>query len=201
MKNLFILGSPQKDGNSVTMARVVANELANEEENSIEYIYLNSLSIQACQGCGGCNKTGECVLNDDMQQLYTKTESADRLFLVSPIYFYSLTAQLKSYIDRCQAQWAKKYLLKQRNSTQNSRSGHLLSCAATNGQKLFDGAELIVKCLCDTLDITYGKPLLIRNVEQKDAIKNNTDTIATCSAFSRELLKSVKKAAFEHPGN
>ncbi len=174
------------------MARAVANELANEEENSIEYVYLNSLSIQACQGCGACSKTGKCILNDDMQQLYTKTEAADRLFLVSPIYFYTVTAQLKCYIDRCQAQWAKKYLLKQKNTTQNFHSGYLLSCAATNGQRLFDGAELVAKCLCDTLDIQYGKPLLIRNAEKKDAIRNNNDTIATCSAFGRELLQSFQ---------
>jgi len=195
MKNLFILGSPRKDGNSATMARVVADELVQSAKESVEFIYLNSLSIQACQGCGACSQTGKCVLDDDMQQLYTKTEAADRLFLVSPIYFYSVTAQLKCYIDRCQAQWAKKYILKQRNKDQNYRSAHLLSCAATNGKKLFDGAEFIVKCLCDTLDIQYGKALLIRNAEEEGAIKNNNDTIASCSAFAKELIRSAKKQA------
>ncbi len=199
MKNLFILGSPRKDGNSARMAKAVANGLQKSAENCVEYIYLNSLAIQPCQGCGACSKTGKCIIDDDMQLLYTKTEEADRLFLVSPIYFYSVTAQLKIYIDRCQVQWANKYHFKQRNNAKTSRSGHLLSCAATNGQKLFDGAELVIKCLCDTWDIQYGKPLLIRNVEEEYAIKNNKAIIADCLAFGHALSEAANKTGTTPP--
>jgi len=191
MKNLFILGSPRENGNSTTMARTVGSHLQTSKDDSIEYVYLNNLTIQPCQGCDACNKTGQCIIEDDMQLLYAKTEEADRIFLVSPIYFYSVTAQLKTYIDRCQAQWAKKYILKQSNTVQVSRSGYLLSCAATNGKRLFDGAELVIKCLCDTLDIQYGRPLLIRGAEEANAIKNNKGNIADCVAYSNDLLETA----------
>ena len=189
MKNLFILGSPRKNGNSATMTQTVAEGILETSGNSIEYIYLNNLNIQPCQGCGGCNKTGECVLNDDMQELYKKTRSADRLFLVSPIYFYSVTAQLKCYIDRCQAQWASKYLIDHGKTKDSHRTGHLLSCAATGGDKLFDGPILIVKCLCDALNIQYGSPLLLRNLEQIDALSKMPDTLTYCRNFGAELSK------------
>lgn len=189
MKNLFILGSPRKNGNSATMAKTVAEGILQTPGNSIEYIYLNALNIQPCQGCGGCNKTGECVTKDDMQELYTKTRSADRLFLVSPIYFYSVTAQLKCYIDRCQAQWARKYLIDHNKTKDSHGTGHLLSCAATSGDKLFDGPTLIVKCLCDTLDIQHGPSLLLRNLERIDALRKMPDKLAYCRNFGAELSK------------
>lgn len=187
MKNLFILGSPRKNGNSATMAKAVSDGILETSGNSVEYIYLNTLNIRPCQGCGGCNKTGECVIKDDMQDLYVKTRSADRLFFVSPIYFYSLTAQLKCYIDRCQAQWARKYMVKQYKTTDPHRTGYLLSCAATKGEKLFDSPILIIKCLCDSLNIQFGTPFLLRNLEQVDALRTTPDKIVSCRNFGRKL--------------
>jgi multimeric flavodoxin WrbA len=189
MKNLFILGSPRKNGNSVTMAKALASGILQDPQNSVEYIHLNSLSIRPCQGCGGCDKTGKCIIKDDMQELYIKTDDADRLFFVSPIYFYSVSAQLKTFIDRCQAQWARKYLLKNGQTTANNRLGCLLSCAATNGEKLFEGSELIIKCLCDTLDIHYSAPLLIKNVDKINAIQKNKTVLANCIHFGSQLTK------------
>ncbi len=191
MKNLFILGSPRANGNSATMAKSVAEGILETPGNTIEYSHLNKLTVQPCQGCGGCNKTGECVINDDMQELYTKTRSADRLFLVSPIYFYSVTAQLKCYIDRCQAQWARKYLLNHHDTKTSRPTGYLLSCAATSGDKLFDGSILIVKCLFDTLNIHFGSPLLLRNLEKIDSLSKTPDKLAYCRKFGTELTKDL----------
>ena len=190
MKNLFILGSPRKNGNSETMAQAVASGVLQAPHNSVEYIHLNSLGIQPCQGCGGCNKTGKCIINDDMSKLYNKIDEAHRLFFVSPIYFYSVSAQLKAFVDRCQAQWARKYLLQTAQPKTTIRSGYLLSCAATKGEKLFEGAELIIKCLCDTLDVQYQTPLLIKNVEKIDALKKQKDVLAACVSFGTHLTQS-----------
>lgn len=191
MHNLFILGSPRKGGNSETMARAVASGLQTIPGNSVEFIHLNSLSIKACQACDGCSKTGKCVIEDDMTALYQSNDTADRIFFVSPIYFYAMTAQIKAYIDRCQASWARKYLLGQTHRPEDQRSGHLISCAATSGAKLFDGAILTVKNLCDTLDIQYGAPLLIKNLEARTALKNLPGTITSCEEFG-VMIASTK---------
>ncbi len=190
MHNLFILGSPRKNGNSETMAKAVAKGLLQNAGNSVEYIYLNNLNIRPCQACGGCSPTGNCIVDDDMVPLYTKTDKADRLFFVSPIYFYALSAQIKSYIDRCQARWARKYLLKKAPIKKN-RTGHLLSCAATNGAELFTGSILSIKCLCDTLDISYEEALLIKNIEGKNAIKNLPEQIASCEQYGFKIASNL----------
>lgn len=190
MRNLFLLGSPRKNGNSETMAKAVAEGLEQSAGNSVEFIHLNNLQISPCQACGGCTASGNCVIKDDMEELYLKTDEADRLFFVSPIYFYALSAQLKSYIDRCQARWSRKYLLGQKYRADEKRGGYLLSCASTNGKKLFDGPILAIKCLCDTLDLEYGEPLLIRNVESKKALQKLPEEITKCKQYGIEIATS-----------
>ncbi len=188
MHNLFILGSPRKNGNSETMARTVAAALSQYDGNTVEFVRLNKMDITPCQGCGGCNKTGVCIVKDDMTRLYEKTDGADRLFLVSPVYFYALTAQIKAYIDRCQARWARKYLLGQEFRKGEQRTGHLLSCAATAGEKLFDGPILAVQCLFDTLDLQYSQPLLIKSVEPRDAVQKLPEKLTICHQYGENIV-------------
>ncbi|MCF8057063.1 MAG: flavodoxin family protein [Desulfocapsa sp.] len=187
MHNLFILGSPRKNGNSETMAQTVADGLFAKGNNTVEYIRLNHLSIKPCQGCGGCSESGHCIIDDHMTDLYEKTDAADRIFFVSPIYFYGLSAQIKTYIDRCQAKWSRKYLLGEKYREKDKRSGHLLSCAATSGDRLFDGSILVIKCLCDALNISYGEPLLIRNLEPRTALQNKPEKLSLCHDFGKKI--------------
>jgi putative NADPH-quinone reductase len=190
MQNLFILGSPRRNGNSETMAKAVAAGLLQESGNSVEFIYLNALNIRPCQGCGGCSGSGNCIIEDDMTELYEKTDAADHIFFVSPVYFYAMSAQIKAYIDRFQAKWSRKYLLGTIHRPEEHRTGHLLSCAATSGDKLFEGSILTIKCLCDTLDLQYEPPLLIKNVEARQALKNLPDQMAACETYGIEIVSS-----------
>ena len=73
---------------------------------------LNFMNIKPCQDCGGCTKTGICVVNDGMKDIYDAIRDADRFIVASPIFFYTVSAQTKTMIDRCQAFWCEKYLLK-----------------------------------------------------------------------------------------
>src|SRR3989338_3003385 len=89
MKVLALSGSPRKKGNTETLLHAVLKgvEAAGGE---VELFRLYDLRIQPCIGCGGCDKTGECVLEDDMQELYPKILAAQRVILASPIYFYGI---------------------------------------------------------------------------------------------------------------
>ncbi len=187
MHNLFILSSPREDGNSETMAKAVAAGISENSDDTVEFVHLCELDISPCDACGSCTASGSCIISDDMEILYEKTDSADRLFWVSPIYFYALTAQIKIYIDRYQAIWARKYLLAIDHRTAESRTGHLLSCAATKGNNLFTGPELTIQCLCDTLDLQYGPSLLLRNLEARDSLQNLPEVLRSCKSFGQKL--------------
>ena len=75
-------------------------------------IILSKLKYVSCQHCDACLEKGICKIKDDMQQVYKELAEADVIVLASPMQFMGITAEAKAMIDRCQAMWAKKYILK-----------------------------------------------------------------------------------------
>jgi multimeric flavodoxin WrbA len=187
MNILVILGSPRKNGNSETLARTVVAELEKEKSNSVEYVHLSKMKIEPCRSCGGCTKTAECVIKDDMVPLYEKVDAADRLFLVTPIYFYGPSAQCKAFVDRFQARWSRKYLLDTAFREGEDRKAYLLATAATKGEKVFEASLLIAKCFFDAINIQYGGSLLIRSVDKAGVIKDRPDEMKRAETFGRDI--------------
>lgn len=191
MHVLIILGSPRKGGNSEILSRSLAEGITQGHDATVEFIRVNDLRISACQGCGGCNTTGNCVINDDMTSLYDKVDLCDCLVLASPIYFYGISAQCKAFIDRFQARWARKYLLQNRFRREDQRRGFLLATAATHGQKVFDGALLTARTLFDALDMVFGDSLLARGVDQKGAMLNQPELLQQAVVLGRLIVSGA----------
>jgi multimeric flavodoxin WrbA len=187
MQLLVLLGSPRKGGNSETLARTVA-EVVEKNGGSADWVRLNELSLRPCQGCGGCEKTGSCVIKDDMTDIYRAVDLADRLLLVSPVYFYGLSAQSKACGDRFQARWSRKYLLKERFRQGEGRKGYLLSTAATKGPKIFDCSILTTRYIFDAVDLEYGGELLVKGVDHRKAVLDHPEEIARAEQFGRRLV-------------
>ncbi|HBT97555.1 MAG TPA: flavodoxin [Desulfobulbaceae bacterium] len=151
---------------------------------------MNDLSIRPCQGCGGCGKNGRCVVDDDMTALYEKVDAADRLLLVSPVYFYALSAQMKTFADRFQCRWSRRYLLHQRFRQGEDRRGCLLVTAATNGARLFEASELSARYIFDAMDIAQGASFLAPGLEGRGDAKARPDLLEKAKAFGGELAKN-----------
>lgn len=104
-KVLILSGSPRKDGNSDILCDEFAKG-AKESGNTVEKIRIAEKNIAPCSACYYCrNNGGECVHKDDMAEVLQKMIDADVLVLASPVYFYSVDAQLKAVIDRTVARW------------------------------------------------------------------------------------------------
>lgn len=187
MKILIVLGSPRRKGNSESAAAAVAEELTSIVQGDVEYVRLAKLTVSPCIDCGGCEKTGECVVEDDMTGLYPKIDEADLIFLAAPTYFYGLSAQIKAFIDRIQARWSRKYQLKVRFREGQLRRGYLVCTAATHGKKLFDGSVLVAKSFFDAIDVDYGGSLLIRGVDERGAFAGKQDEIDQARALARDI--------------
>lgn len=187
MKILVFLGSPRRKGNSESAAVTVVDQLMATLGAEAEYIRLAKEDISPCIACGGCDKTGECIVKDSMVDLYEKIDGADLLFMVSPTYFYGLSAQLKGFIDRIQCRWSRKYLLKLPIRKGEHRRGYLICTAATHGKKLFDGSILVAKSFYDAIDVRYGGELLIRGVDQRGEFSNNQEEIERAQLFAKEI--------------
>lgn len=103
-KVLILSGSPRKDGNS----DLLCNEFMKGAENagnSVEKIRVSEKNIGYCRACYACKGTGTCTIKDDMAEVLQKIIDADVIVLASPVYFYSIDAQLKALIDRTVARW------------------------------------------------------------------------------------------------
>ena len=187
MNVLMLLGSPRKNGNSETLARRIG-AIVLEGGGTVNAIRLNDLQIRPCQGCGGCEKTGSCVIKDDMTGIYQAVDEADRILLVSPVYFYALSAQAKICGDRFQASWSRKYLLKERFRENQGRKGYLLSTAATKGPKIFDCSILSARYIFDAIDVQYGGEFLVKGVDSRKAVLALPEEMAKAEQFGRDML-------------
>ncbi len=106
MKKVLILsGSPRKGGNSDLLCDEFMRG-AQEAGNEVKKVRVAERKVAPCLGCYYCTSHGgECVQKDDMKELLQQMIDADVLVLASPVYFYSICAQLKAVIDRTVARW------------------------------------------------------------------------------------------------
>lgn len=107
-KNVLILsGSPRKGGNSDLLCdEFLKGALAGG--NEAEKVFIRDKKIGYCNACYYCRQSdGVCVIKDDMAEIIEKMHKADVIVMSSPVYFYSIDAQMKTVIDRTLAQWTK----------------------------------------------------------------------------------------------
>ena len=137
---------------------------------------LNSMNIKPCQDCGGCVSTGICIQKDEMACIFDAIRQADRILLASPIFFHGISAQAKAMVDRCQAFWCEKYLLKKTiPAGAQGRKGLLL---LVGGMKKEDGihcAEATAKGFFRTVSVPEHETLAYGGVDAKgDILKHPT---------------------------
>ncbi|NCB64002.1 MAG: flavodoxin family protein [Clostridia bacterium] len=98
-KILILSASPRRGGNSDTLCDQFAKG-ARESGHRVEKVFLRDENIGYCTGCGVCNTTHKCVLSDDMAAILDKMVAADVIVMATPVYFYTMDAQMKTLIDR-----------------------------------------------------------------------------------------------------
>ena len=102
MNILGIAGSARKGSNTEILLDIALEE-AKQYGVNVSKISLIGKSIGPCDGCGKCHKSGKCVLQDDMQEIYQQMLSADGILWTTPVYFWSMTGQMKIVMDRTYA--------------------------------------------------------------------------------------------------
>ena len=172
MKILGISSSPRVNGNSELLLDEVLRG-ARSKGAGVEKIALRQLCMEPCRGCGSCERTGECVILDDAQDLHVKFIETDRLVLATPIYFMAHCAQAKVAIDRCQPFWSRKYVLKKKlfdAAPPHPRKGMLVATAGTTFKNVFAGAQATMRALFNVLEMEYSQDLLCKDVDEKVAV-------------------------------
>ncbi len=191
MKVLGIYGSPRKGGNTDQLMDQVL-EGARSAGGEIDTVYARKLKMSGCLECGGCDDTGACVVQDDMQDVYPRIEEARIIFLASPIFFYGLTAQAKALVDRAQALWSKRKLNKPFEEWKNYESGrgYLIAAGATRGKNLFQCVQLQARYFYDALDMSYEGGVFFRRLEDKNAVRENPETLKEAFELGLSAMRS-----------
>ena len=121
MKNVLVIStSPRKGGNSESLALEFAKG-AEEAGNKVETVFFREKNIGFCKGCLACTKTNRCVIKDDAAELVEKMLAADVIAFATPIYYYEMSGQMKTLLDRGNPMYSADY---------SFRDIYLLSAAA-----------------------------------------------------------------------
>jgi len=189
LKLLGISGSPRRGGNTDRLLNEAITGAAGKGAQ-VKHIVLADFDIAPCAHCDGCIQTGgRCVIEDDMQQIHTDIREYDRFIVASPIYFMGVTAQVKAMIDRCQAMWVIKHLLKLPVGLDKDvpRKGAFISAGGTNYSNLFTGSIVTMKSWYKTLDIEYTEELLVPGMDSYGALAGQPAALARAFSLGQQL--------------
>jgi len=188
-KLLCISGSPRRGGNTDRLLNEAAAGAANKGA-LVKQIILADLEINPCQHCDGCIQTGgRCVIEDDMQQIHQELREFDCFILASPIFFMGVTAQAKAMIDRCQALYVIKYVMKQQVGLNKDlpRKGAFISAGGRNYADLFQGSIATVKSWFKVLDADYAGELLVPGIDTYNAVANHPTALKDAFAIGQQM--------------
>ena len=139
---LIISSSPRKGGNSETLAASFAKG-AEEAGHKVETVYLREKKYGFCKGCLACLKVGHCVINDDAVEIAARMHDADVLVFATPVYYYSVSGQLKTMLDRANPLFDSDYVF---------TKAYLLATAAEDGEETVEGTVKAVQGWVDCFE-------------------------------------------------
>ena len=134
-KVLILSSSPRKGGNSETLAAAFAKG-AQEAGHQVETVYLREKQYGFCKGCFACLKLGHCVIKDDAVEIAAKMHDADVLVFATPVYYYCVSGQLKTMLDRANPLFGTDYAF---------TKAYLLATAAEDEPETVEGTVKAVQ--------------------------------------------------------
>lgn len=136
---LALYTSPRRRGNT---SMLLDSLVEGAEEAGVRMVSFRvaEMDVRPCRGCDACSREGECIQEDDMQDIYPHLERAGAVALAAPVFSMNICAQAKALIDRCQRFWALTYVLKSHPVSEDfaaRRRGLFLSCCGRDVPETF----------------------------------------------------------------
>ncbi len=187
---LAISSSPRREGNSELLLESFVRGVQ-EQGWKASTIRLNGLKFKPCQACDKCASTGECILNDDMQTVYPKIGSSDAIVMATPIYFGSVSGQLKTFIDRFQCWWHAKYKLgRPPVREEEGRPAFFICVGGLRNKQHCENAYSVAKVFCNVINFNLLDWLCFRGVDDKGAIRDHPTALDKALQAGRHFAVS-----------
>lgn len=189
--------SPRKGGNSDCAASLIARTLPGPSQ----ILRVADASVRPCIACGVCDSMpGRCTQDgytvqptfpsaplppmDGAKTLFAAMAAGPVSFIVSPIYFYHIPAQAKAWVDRAQRFWAMK--------GETPLKGKAMACvfiaARSQGERLFEGAEISLRWMAKTLGMEWCEPLRLYGLEGPSALADSQELQANVCYYTARVL-------------
>ncbi len=194
LKVLGISGSPHRHGNTETLLDSFLDG-AQAAGAAVEKVVLKEINYSPCQGCNACHKTGDCIVKDDAPGLYNKILAADIVAVASPIYSMGITAQLKGFIDRAQYLWARKFILKTLDFSEDHIKRHKGVFISTAGQSLdhvFDSAFPAITALFHGTGFYYSDNIVANDMDRYNGIKNHPTALKEAYQKGQQIVHDLE---------
>jgi len=180
-KILILTGSPRKNGNSDMLADAFMKG-AQEKGHTVNKIEVAKLNISGCTACDMCwTKDGACVKCDDMAKIEPLLENADTLVLVSPLYFFGISSQLKAAVDRLYA-----YCVGNCKKPLNIKESALIMCGEGDEERFFSGAIDTYRQTADYMKWKDRDVLIATSVTEKGDVLEG-DWLAKAQNFGANI--------------
>lgn len=166
---LALHGSPRRNGNSsALLSRFVAGA-RDKGATDITELWIRDIVMSPCLEIYRCKETGRCAIDDGFQRIHDLIDTVDVVAISSPVMFYTVSAHTKMLMDRCQAFWARKYIMKKPG---RRKQGYYFCTGATKGARLFDGIAMTMRYFFDAIDCDINGSVTVRGVDEAGEIGN-----------------------------
>ena len=179
MSKVLIISTSLRGGSNSEFLARECEKGAKEAGNEVEFISLKQKEIKYCIGCLSCQKTGKCVIKDDVPEIMEKVKNADIIVFATPIYYYEMSGQMKTLLDRLNPLYPTDYKF---------RKVYMLATAAEDGdfvfEKAYSGLRGWVDCfekaeLCGL--VTGGE------IDNPNDAQNHTDAVEHAYKMGKNL--------------
>ena len=185
---LGVSASPRRNGNSEQILQAFLQG-AQEAGWETKIIRLNNLDLRPCQACDRCASTGKCIIDDGMTQIYEDVAVCRALVLATPIYFGTLSAQLKIFMDRFQCWWHAKYTLKKPFILPEEQKAAFFICVgALKNKEYAENAEKTAKVFFHVLNLQHKGSLLYRGFDHKGSIAEDPANLQKAFQEGKNLI-------------
>lgn len=165
-KVLIISTSLRNNSNSDILARECERG-ARDAGLDVEYVSLKGKEIKYCIGCLSCQKTNKCVLNDDVADIMAKVKEAEVIVYATPIYYYEMSGQMKTLLDRLNPLYTSDYKF---------RDIYMIATAADDSDTTFDKAYSGLQGWVDCFEkATLKGKLVAGGVGEAGSVNNFVD--------------------------
>jgi multimeric flavodoxin WrbA len=189
------MGSPRRRGNSEQLLRACIEGLAGAGAVVDELVVVEH-DIRPCRGCNACSSTGECVIRDEMQDVYPRIDAADAIVVATPVFFATVPAVLKALFDRLQPYWARRYVLGEDPPAR--RPGAILVARGGGDPYGSDAAVTTTKSVFGVLGIDCLGILDVEDVDVPADIGARPEVLQSATELGARLAEEARSS--QDPG-